>query len=189
MKKWWNFENNTTKNHNRRQTLQFMIATLTNLVFNMLGHSQCAYITGYDHSCSWYSKVVVNNQVLFWIDEDQKLQRKHWILVKQHWTGCQTTPHVLTALCSHNGDLFCQSNRTTSLACICHYLCLVLEDQTGTSAMCWVSEEGHLSEHAEDPDWCHTQQKVPAVPLAATVYITVTPVSHDGGLLRHHSHQ
>lgn len=103
--------------------------------------------------------------------------------------GMQDHTQHLAAICSHNGELFCQSNRPTSLACIWHYLCRVLEDQTGTSAMCWVSEEGHLSEHAEDPDWCHTQRKVPAVPLAATVCITVTPVSRDGERLRRYSHQ
>lgn len=65
----------------------------------------------------------------------------------------------------------------------------VLEDQSGTSAMCWVSEEGHLSERAEDPDWCRTQQKVPVVPLAATVGITVTAVSRDGGQFRRYSHR
>lgn len=35
-----------------------------------------------------------------------------------------------------HGHLFHQRNRPASLACIWHYLCLELEDQTGTSATC-----------------------------------------------------
>lgn len=39
----------------------------------------------------------------------------------------------LAAICSHNGDLYCQSDRTTSLACIWHHL-----------YVCWRIRVGHL---------------------------------------------
>lgn len=98
-------------------------------------------------------------------------------------TGTHRTP------CSHDVDVLCQCHKAASLARIWHYLNVCSRIRVGTSAVCWVSEEGHLSECAEDPDWCRTQWEVPAVPLAATVCITVTVVSHDAGLFHRHSHQ
>lgn len=102
-----------------------------------------------------------------------KTVANYWVSIKQLWqvTGTHQTP------CSHDVDLLCQRHKAASLACIWHYLNVRSRIRAGTSAACWVSEEGHLSERAEDPDWCRTRWEVPAVPLAATVCITVTEPS------------
>lgn len=115
--------------------------------------------------------------------EQSKYCRKYyWFAWKS--TACLKLWFIVTQ-CSPNPSDTCKNTKIRRLMtkCIARNSSDSHVEDMPKSVVCWVSEKDHLSERAEDPDWCHIEQKVPMVPLTVTVCITVTFVSHDRGLL------